>query len=438
MLRIQILLAGAALLLAAGFGEELPAAERPNILLVMADDVGVETLGCYGGSSYETSNIDELASQGMRFTHCYSMPVCHPTRVTLLSGKYPFRLGNPGWGSYPKSEEHRTLAWAMKNAGYATAVAGKWQLALLKRDPDHPHRLGFDEYSLFGWHEGARYHNPLIWQNGEIRQDTEGNFGPDLYVDFLIDFIRQNKERPWFAFYSMALCHDVTDDLKAPVDHAPGKDRYLNYAEMMAQMDRCVGRLVGAVDEMGLRKKTVAIFTTDNGTAQRSKLRAIGNKNKFEYETVRSKVGDQLIPGGKGKLTDGGTNVPLIVRWPGTVPQGEVAGHLVDFTDFYPTCAALAGGQTADELGLDGHDFAPLLRGESFQPREFAFAQHRGKYWVRTQRFKLYGDGKLYDVKNDPRENLPIDSQKQSADAEKAREKLRTVIDRLNVADRIK
>lgn len=412
-------------------GTRLAAAERPNILLIVADDVGCETLGCYGGDSYATPRIDQLAADGLRFTHCYSMPVCHPTRVTLLSGRYPFRLNNPGWGSYPKADEKNTIAWALKNAGYATAIAGKWQLVLMKRAPQHPHRLGFDEYSLFGWHEGARYHDPLIWQNGEVREDTDGKYGPTLYVDFLIDFIKRNQEKPWFAFYSMALCHDVTDDLKAPVPHAPGKDRYLNYAEMMASMDEEVGRLVDAVDKMGLGDNTVVMFTTDNGTAKRSKLRAIGNRNKFEYEKVVSKLGERMIPGGKGNLTDDGTNVPLIVRWPANVPNGKVVDHLVDFTDYYATFVDLAGAKRPKNVQLDGHSFAPLLEGKGFDGREFAFVQHRGKKWVRTQRFKLYDNGKLYDVSQDSKEKSPISPDKQSPEAARAREKLSKIMQNL-------
>ncbi len=411
-------------------GEEAP----PNILLIMADDVGCETLGCYGGSSYETPRIDRLAAEGMQFTHCYSMPVCHPTRVTLLSGRYPFRLENPKWGSYPKDEEAKSLAAAMKRAGYATAVAGKWQLTLLKRDPQHPHRMGFDEYSLFGWHEGARYHDPLVWQNGEIRADTKGQYGPDLYVEFLIDFIKRNREQKWFAFYSMALCHDVTDDLGRPVPHVPGKDRYLTYAEMMASMDLCIGRLVAAVDEMGLKKNTVVMFTTDNGTAGRSKLRAVDGKNKFEYEKVLSKFDGQLIPGGKGSLANGGTNVPLIVRWPKQIKPGSRSGELIDFTDFYTTVTDLAGQEVEGREALDSHSFAELLRGDdAFEPRQFAFAQGRnGRCWVRTQQFKLYNDGKFYDVAADPREQKPIALEKQSGDARKARKLLAEALTELN------
>ena len=129
--------------------------ERPNILLILADDVGREVLECYGGTSYATPSLNQLAADGARFEHCYAMPVCHPTRVTLLTGQYPRHLGNPTWGTFPKVAESRTFASIAKQAGYATAVAGKWQLCLMKNDLEHPQRLGFDVWSVFGWHEGT-------------------------------------------------------------------------------------------------------------------------------------------------------------------------------------------------------------------------------------------------------------------------------------------
>ena len=196
---------------------------RPNILLILADDVGREVLECYGGSSYKTPNLNQLAASGAMFEHCYAMPVCHPTRVTLMTGQYPRHLNNPKWGSFPKHAESRTFANVAKNAGYATAVAGKWQLCLLKDDMEQPQRMGFDEWSLFGWHEGPRYHEPMIYENGVLRTDTAGTYGPDLYVDFLVDFMQRNHRRnkPFLAYYSMTLCHDVTNDLEAPVPHGP-------------------------------------------------------------------------------------------------------------------------------------------------------------------------------------------------------------------------
>ncbi len=157
---------------------------KPNILLILADDIGREIPGCYGGTSYHTPEIDALAGRGMRFEHVYASPVCHPARITLLTGQYPFRLGNPEWGTFPVYAEQQTLAHELKKSGYVTAVAGKWQLCMLRDEPDHPHRLGFDEYCLFGWHEGPRYHQPLIWQNGKIRQDVKDLYGPDVYSDF--------------------------------------------------------------------------------------------------------------------------------------------------------------------------------------------------------------------------------------------------------------
>lgn len=379
---------------------------KPNIIFILADDVGCEPLGCYGGTSYPTPNIDRLCESGTKFRHCYSMPVCHPTRTTFLTGRYPMHTGNPGWGSFPKKLEQQTVANCLKQAGYATAVAGKWQLALLGKDLQHPHRLGFDEYCLFGWHEGARYHDPLIWQNGKKREGTEGKYGPDFYVDFLIDFAERHRDEPFFAFYSMALCHDVTDDLKAPVPYSPGKDRYDNYAEMIAQMDRCVGRVVDALDRLKLREKTLILFTGDNGTAKGSIIRAEKSGDRWRYirDPVHSEINGKRVPGGKGNLTNDGTNVPLICSWVGTVEAGGMVDDLVDFSDFYATFAALAKSPPAAVPEIDGQSFASCLLGDGPAPRKWAFAQGRGKHWVRTQQWKLYNDGRFFDIGSDPAE----------------------------------
>ncbi|MCH2379538.1 MAG: sulfatase-like hydrolase/transferase, partial [Pedosphaera sp.] len=187
---------------------------KPNIVLIMADDVGCEPIGAYGAERWKTPHIDALAKGGMRFDYCFSMPVCHPTRVCLMTGKYPFRLKSD-WGTFPKTEEKNSLAQVLKRAGYTTAIAGKWQLVLMKNDTEHPAKLGFDEWSVFGWHEGARFHEPMIYENGRVRTDTKGKYGPELYVDFLGDFMEKSAKakKPFFAYYSMALAHDVTDDI---------------------------------------------------------------------------------------------------------------------------------------------------------------------------------------------------------------------------------
>ena len=163
-----------------------------------------------------------LAKEGMRLTHFFAAPVCHPTRVALISGRYLHHMQNPKWGYYPKGQaETQTLPHALRRAGYATAAAGKWHLAMLKDDPHHPSRMGWDEHCFFGWHEGPRYWKPLLWQNGAIREDVTDRFGPDVYVEFLLDFMQRHKEGPFFAYYPMALSHAVSDDLNLTRPMAP-------------------------------------------------------------------------------------------------------------------------------------------------------------------------------------------------------------------------
>ena len=385
--------------------QSLCAAEKPNILLILSDDVGTEVLGCYGGQSYKTPHLDNLAKTGMRFEHCYSMPVCHPSRLCMLTGCYPFRWGKVSWGKFPKEAEQKTIAQALKQQGYHTAVAGKWQLTLLKKNLQHPHQLGFDEYSLFGWHEGARYYHPKIWQNGKLREDVANKYGPDVYADFIIDFMKKYQKEPFFIFYSMALCHDVTDDLKEPVPFGP-QGRYDSYAEMVSAMDRQIGKVVGALDEMNLRKNTLILFVGDNGTPKGSYI-SIRN-GKMIKEPVVSIRNNQSVPGGKGELTNAGTNVPLLANWKGTIPGGEVVSDLVDFSDFLPTSVSLAGGKPASAWQLDGSSFHTRLLGNQEVPRTWAYAESRNRFFVRTQDWKLYSDGKLFHIKQDPLERKAI------------------------------
>jgi arylsulfatase A len=327
----------AGILCFAGCRNEKETVQRPNIVLIMADDMGHEVLGSYGGTSYRTPNLDRLAEEGIRFTHCYSAPKCAPSRVKIMTGRYAFRTTRK-WGYIPPGEV--TFGHVLDSAGYAVALAGKWQMALLKEDPGHLGKMGFAESSVFGWHEGPRYYNPFIYQNGEILEGVSHRYGPDLFCEFLTGFIERNRDRPFFAYYPMALAHEISNDLDTPPPTGP-TGKYQSYRELVEYADVLVGRIVDVLDSLGLREKTLIMFTGDNGTPQ-SFITEFRDGEYLE-EPVFSMMGDSIIPGGKNMLTDAGTHVPLIASWKGTAPAGTTCDDLIDFSDFMPTLAEIAG-----------------------------------------------------------------------------------------------
>ncbi|MHC4215011.1 MAG: sulfatase-like hydrolase/transferase, partial [Planctomycetota bacterium] len=198
---------------------------RPNIVLIMADDISPEVLGCYGGTTYKTPNLDKLAATGTRFTHCYSQPVCAPSRVKIMTGRYNFRNYRK-WGHIPSDEI--TFGHVLKSSDYATAIAGKWQMVLQKKDPNHIAKMGFEQSSVFGWHEGPRYHGPFIYENGKTRTEPDDKYGPDIFCKFITDFIKTNKAGPFLAYYSMTQAHAISNDLKTPPPVGPD-GRYQSY-----------------------------------------------------------------------------------------------------------------------------------------------------------------------------------------------------------------
>ena len=419
--------------------------DRPNILFILADDVGQEVLGCYGGQSYDTPHLDELARTGMKFRHGFSMPVCHPTRLTLMTGKYPFRHGAVTWGDFPKSEEPYTWANLVSESGYSTYIAGKWQLCLLKDDPLHPHRMGFPHFDLFGWHEGPRYYEPMIYRDGAVRDDTLGHYGPDLYVRGLIEFMKANRNGPFLAYYSMAVCHEVTDDLDPPVPHGPF-GRYDSYPEMVAEMDRNVGRLVAALEALGLRDNTLILFTADNGTPPEIIIKADGKE--LIREPVISRQNGLAIPGGKKKLTDDGTNVPLIANWPGWIPPGQVVDDLVDMSDYLPTFVELTGSMLPKDRPIDGISFAPRLLGTGKSKRSWAYAEEAvlpkpggvepegnssGLRWVRTGDWKLYNDGRMFHMSVDDREQYALSAADDNSEENFVRQQLLKAFEELEL-----
>jgi arylsulfatase A-like enzyme len=397
------LLAGAAALALAGCAE--PAQRRahrastgPNFLFFLADDLGRECLGAYGGTSYATPRLDALARESLRFERCFSMPQCHPTRVALLTGRYPFRT-NVRWGRLPETET--TFAHVLANAGYATAVSGKWQLAKLKKDPEHPARSGFATSCCWGWHEGARYWDPLIWQDGVLRSDLRERYGPDVHTDFLIEFMAKRRTGPFLAYYPMTLPHLSSRG----ADGAPGA-KLASYPELVAEMDRQVGRTLDALDALGLANDTLVLFAADNGSPR----------------SVTSQLGGRSVRGGKASLRDAGTNVPLLARWPGAVPAG-VCSDLVDVSDFLPTLAAVAGAELPDDVTLDGRSFATSLRGEA-GARAWVYSGYRKGSFLRDARWKLTNAGELYDLERDPEENAAFAEVSDTPESAAARARL--------------
>lgn len=406
-----------------------PSAEeaRPNIVLIMADDFGYECVAANGGTSYQTPHLDELARTGMRFEHCHVQPLCTPTRVQLMTGLYNDR-NYLRFGILDTSAV--TFANLLRQAGYRTCVAGKWQLL---GQYDAPGRFGFDEYCLWQLNRRpSRFANPGLERDARQIDFTNGEYGPDLINAYVLDFITRHHDRPFLVYYPMLLTHGPFDPTPDSPDWDPhgtegsgsrGQPRDVlqrHFADMVAYADKMVGRVVAHLDALALRERTLVLFLGDNGTAR----------------GIFSQLGDRLIHGGKGTTLDSGTHVPLIANWPGTVPAGAVSGDLVDSSDFLPTLLEVAGCTLPDESPLDGRSFAPQLRGEPGPAREWIYCWYeregrpeQASVLVRNQRFKLYRDGRFFDVAADLDEQHPLDDAELDAQAKQTRRRFQQVLD---------
>jgi len=377
------------------------AAAKPNIILILADDLGYETIGANGGTSYKTPVLDKLAATGARFTHCYAQPLCTPTRVQLMTGLSNARnyinFGNMG----PQSV---TFANLLKTAGYATCIAGKWQLG---RDLNLPQKFGFDESCLWQhMRRPPRYANPGLEINGVEKNFTNGEYGPDIVNDFALDFIARKKDGPFLLYYPMMLTHgpyQPTPDSKSWDPKATGEDvnrAPRHFGDMVDYMDKLIGKLVAKLDALSLRENTLLIFLGDNGTGK----------------GTRSMMGDRVVIGGKGTTTAAGMHVPLIVNWPGFVVGGKVQADLVDSTDFLPTLLEAAGVPLPPAGKFDGRSFLPQLRAEKGQPREWIYSWYSPRQgnnmtvreFAFNDRFKLYRSGKFFDLTKDTAEQNPL------------------------------
>ena len=403
-----------------------PAAERskkPSIIFILFDDYGIGGVGGYGSDRFKTPNLDALAQTGVRYEYCFSMPLCAPSRGVCMTGRYPFRTGviNNSTGGQLLPDKEVPIARLMKEAGYATAVAGKWrQLQYFSTQADG-RRWGFDDFMIWGVEgsRGERYWDPAYNKNGQPLADAKGKYGPDLLHEFVVDFIRRHKEGPFFVYYPMPLIHGPI--LRTPDSTGQGSDLY---ADNVAYLDKLVGKLVAELDGMGLRENTLFVFVGDNGcTPQASDAKGKGQRSGGSLH-------GRAIDGAKGNLTEGGSRVPLICNWKGTVPAGQVSKDLVDLSDFFPTFVELAGAALPTGATIDGHSFAPQLQGRPGKPREWIFVQLDQNWYVRDAHWKLNQAGELFDMKDAPFVQLPAPAD--SADAKAARTRLQAVLDTLH------
>ena len=371
--------------------------DRPNVVILLCDDIGAHEIGVYGHPKHQTPRLDQLANTGIYFETGYSTPICHSTRFELMTGQYghhngvyqfPGRVGGP-----PKSSQgaddissHLTIGKIFQEAGYATAQCGKWQLS-----GEHPTLItetGFDEYCMWAYthnlppgiaqHDGlhenkqgtktARYWHPSIVKNGKKLSTTVDDYGPDIFADFAIDFARRKKDQPFLIYYPMALVHSpywpTPDD--NPDDKHKAKHSGRNWRSNIEYTDKIVGRLIDALDEIGERENTLFVFVGDNGTG--------GN--------------------GKASTTEMGCRVPFIINGPNLVKPVGVCRELVDVSDILPTCCEVAGIKLPDIESKSGHpidgiSFAPYLNGTMTPLREWIYGYLGGGRVVRTKRWLL-------------------------------------------------
>ncbi len=395
----------------------LSAAERPNVILMMADDLGYEALSPNGGTPYKTPHLDKLAANGMRFTNCVSQPLCTPTRVKIMTGRYNFR-NYKTFGILDRRE--KTFGHVMRDAGYKTCIVGKWQLG---RDRKLPGHFGFDEYCLW-WLEkkSPRYGNvgELI-QNGKVLPGKKGEYGPNVVSEFMLDFISRNKEGSFFCYYPMILTHSPFVPTPDTDKDAPKGSNLDLMVDMVAYTDKIVGKVVAHLDKLGLRENTVILYTGDNGTHR---------------GVVGAKVGKHDWPGAKGSnMSEMGMRVPLVVNYPAGGVSGKVLDDPIDFSDMLPTFAELGGAKVPKGVTIDGHSFAGRLTGrKDYKPRGWAYVSYYGKsrgpatHFARDLRYKLYEGDYLYDFHEDPAHAKPIDPATADLIARDARKKLSAVL----------
>lgn len=390
-----------------------PKTKKPNIIFILADDLGYAEIGCYGSDNYKTPNIDKLASQGLRFTNAYASPLCGPSRAVILTGRYPFRTGatNQDACGLLKPAVETTMPSYLKPAGYVTTMIGKFGQMNFE-----PSDWGFDDYLRFQgsgiyWNTQEKGKNYLVNREEKILKDKE--YMPDVMHNHLVDFMTKNKNNPFFAFYSMSHVH--TEILPTPDSKADSKNIY---ADNVSYMDKLVGKLRLELEKLKISDNTILVFFSDNGTA--------GGR------AANATIGGRRLIGQKGSMLEGGSLEPLIVYWQGVTPVGKVSHDLISAPDFINTFADIIGVTIPKDKLLDGQSFNAQLHGEKGNPRSSIFIQLANNYYVRSSNWKLNQAGELFDMSKAPFEEILVEKNTNNADAITARTTLQKELDRLN------
>ncbi len=394
---------------------------KPNIIFILVDDLGKEWISCYGASEIATPFIDSLAASGIRFSKAYSMPQCTPSRVALLTGQYPHTNGwvnhydVPRWGHGARFDPELNLSFPkiLRQNGYKTCAAGKWQISDFRLEPEAMVHAGFDEYCMWTGGEGGneeisnkRYWDPYI-HTREGSKTYSGQFGPDIYCDFIIDFLQANRKDPMFVYFPMTLTH--TPFVHTPLD-PDVTTPFEKHKAMVRYTDFIVGKITSTIEELSLSRNTFIVFTTDNGTTRR----------------ITGKRNDYYVRGGKAFLSENGINTPFIVKTP-THLRSQTSDVLIDFTDVCPTFLEMAGIDRESSYNIQGTSFYDILKNPEVKKKRdwvLSMGSHPARLdssgLVRSyhdfrdrvligSRYKIYLDtlqkiDRIYDLKTDPRE----------------------------------
>lgn len=392
----------------------------PNIIWIMADDLGYGDVGCYGQRTILTPRIDQMAAEGLRFTDCYAgSTVCAPSRCCLMTGRDTGHAYVRGNARVPLPPEERTVAECLKDAGYATGIVGKWGLGE-SESVGIPNRRGFDYW--FGYLNQRRAHDyyiDYVWENEEQyplpgnEGDGRETYSHDVIMEKGLEFIRRNAGGPFFAYFAVTLPHannergnETGDGMEVP-DYGVYADcdwpnPQKGHAAMIARLDRDTGRILDLLAELGIDEDTLVFFTSDNGPHKE------GGADPAFFNSSGP------LRGYKRDLYEGGIRVPMIARWPGRIAPGTQSSYPWAFWDFLPTCGELAGFEAPD--GIEGLSVAPALFGEPGPEREllyWEFQQREFKQAVRLGEMKAAREGmtrpiEVYDLAEDIGETLDL------------------------------